>query len=170
MQDHSPDVYEEAVMSFIAELTTLGYLKPDTTIGCNDLEIQEIMKAQGVRRLPKIYEHFLRKMGKQAGSFLYGDEFLYLSLLDLKQELIEKLKITPTAKFELPERAFVFWMHDCYQFMYFVLDDNDDNDDPRVFYWMDNMQEPEEDFPLFSLLLTAWVDSYKRFRKNKNQS
>ena len=166
MQDHSPDAYEEAVMSFIAELTTLGYLKPDTTIGCNDLEIQEIMKAQGVTRLPKIYECFLRKMGKQAGSFRYGDDFLHPYVLGAKEELLGMLEISTVATFQLPEQTFVFWMHQSYQFMYFPIDGNDD---PKVFYWARGMQEPEEDFPLFSLLLTAWVDSYKRYRKNKNK-
>jgi hypothetical protein len=165
MQNQSSETYEQAIMSFINEITELGYMKPDTIIGCDDREIQEIMSAQNVMRLPKIYDFFLRKLGKKAGSFLSGDDFLHPSVLELKQELIETLKIRPIAKFQLPEKAFVFWMHQGYQFMYFVLNKNNDDDDPRVFYWDDTMQQPEEDFYFFSDLLAAWVDGCKRFEK-----
>jgi hypothetical protein len=165
MQNQSSETYEQAVMSFINEITELGYMKPDTIIGCDDREIQEIMSAQNITRLPKIYDFFLRKLGKKAGNFSIGDEFLYSSLLYLKQFLIEELEMTPDVTFQLPEQAFVFWMHEGYQFMYFVLDENNDDDDPRVFFWEDNMQQPEEGYPYFSNHLTAWVDGYRRFRK-----
>jgi hypothetical protein len=52
------------------------------------------------------------------------------------EELLEK----DDSPFVLPEKAFVFWMHQGYQFAFFVADGDDD---PMVYYYMEGKKTTE---------------------------
>ena len=61
--------------------------------GCSKAEIQEAMKAQKVKSLPKVYRQFLETMGKQAGYL--GSLWRSGSLLQMYTSSESKTRFTP---------------------------------------------------------------------------
>lgn len=116
------------------KLIALGLADPQEIIGCSESEIEQIKAAQTVTFLPEIYVEFLRKMGKLAGNLYLGSDWAYPDLLKLKLHASELLNENANS-FVLPDDAFVFLMHQGYQFMYFRT--NDLKADPEVYYYIE---------------------------------
>ncbi|MBX3242022.1 MAG: SMI1/KNR4 family protein [Chitinophagaceae bacterium] len=101
--------------------------------GCS---LKEVSKIESLfqTNLPATYIDFLTRMGKGAGNFLRGSSAFYNEIFYLK-EWASELLLENDFK-SLPEDAFVFFMHQGYQFAFFC---NYDNDDPPVYYYHEGM-------------------------------
>lgn len=108
-----------------------GFRNPDAFKGCTDEEIQEVMQAQNVKRLPATFVEYLKVMGHGGiTEILLGDNANYNSMLFLKKNFIEEVE-SYSPDFTLPNDVFVFFGHHDYEFAYFLTDNRDD--DPPVF-------------------------------------
>ena len=86
--------------------------------GCTDAQIEEILRAQNVARLPELYIDFLRQMGRGAGIYLNAHPGNYYpDLLTNRTGTLELMK-EAQASVILPEDAFVFYCGD-YEFFFF---------------------------------------------------
>jgi SMI1-KNR4 cell-wall len=106
------------------------HLTSRQVIPCTLEEIEELERWRG-HRFPEVYREFLLWMGHSGGDFLAGSDCFYTSLKDLQsaaQELLEE----DTFPGRLPDNAFVFFMHQGYQFDFFYL--NDEVDPPVHWY------------------------------------
>ena len=102
-------------------------------LGCTTREIEELMAAQSVSRLPQAIYELLRIAGKSGLDALFSCDFSkFYYLLTMKDEATIIL-----AEYDLtmPNDAFVFYDHQGEQIM-FILTDND-SDDPPVFQYLD---------------------------------
>jgi hypothetical protein len=111
-------------------LIALNLASPHDLIGCTMREIIELEQQLGVK-LPIAYQEFLRIMGKGAGQFLRGSDCFYDQLLDLQQAAGELLAENHFLG-KIPDDAFVFFMHQGYQFSFFRLSEGDNP--PTYFY------------------------------------
>lgn len=128
-------------------------LRPCSTIQL--MKIEEFVKD----KLPAVYVDFLLTMGEDAGEFMPGSDCFYTFIFDLKSwaiETIEENHFKP-----LPENAFVFWMHQGYQFAFFQLG-SDDN--PNVYYF--NECERMTEYRNVGTLIDFYSDMMKLSRIN----
>jgi len=102
---------------------------------CSWWEIRKIKKMAG-GKLPEVYLLFLETMGKRGGDFMKGSDAFYGQLDKLKEDAVEILREQNFT--ELPEKSFVFWMHQGYQFAFFKLDEGDD---PPVYFYLEGQKE-----------------------------
>lgn len=104
-------------------------------VGCKIHEIVELEKQLGVF-LPETYKEFLLWMGKDPNTFLRGSEIAIEHLVKIQgwaNEILEERGLP-----YLPNNAFVFFIHQGYQFCYFLLDDGDD---PKVYLFDEVISE-----------------------------
>jgi len=106
--------------------------------GCSAREIAKIEEFFNVK-LPLYYREFLSSMGKEAGKFMRGSSVFYSEIFDLRDGSIRLLNDDNFKP--LPVNAFVFWMHQGYQFAFFYWDEGDN---PPVYYYLEG--EHYEDF------------------------
>lgn len=124
-------MYLERVQQRHLVLQGLGYGKP---IPCTGGEVQELEKALG-HRLPEAYRAFLFWMGHSGGGFLRGSDCFYEQLRDIQifaKELLEEDQFGGV----LPEEAFVFFMHQGYQFNFFCFNEGED---PPVYVYREEI-------------------------------
>lgn len=72
-------------------------------------------------------------MGHGAGTFMLGSSFFYNDLID-NQKYAQELLEEDHFPIPLPPDAFVFFMHQGYQFSFFR---ESDGDDPPVYYYLE---------------------------------
>ncbi len=92
---------------------------------CNARDIENIEQKLKVK-LPEEYLEFLLTMGRGAGKFMLGSDVFIDELLTLKEgalEIIDENNLPP-----LPPNAFVFWMHQGYQFAFFEINEKNQLD------------------------------------------
>jgi len=106
------------------QLIKLKLALPDELLGCNQNELIEFEKKIGIS-LPTAYQEFLLLMGHGAGKFLRGSDCFFQKLPYLKEWAIEILQENNFPE-PLPDDAFVFFMHQGYQFSFFRLLEGDD--------------------------------------------
>jgi hypothetical protein len=106
--------------------------------GCTTHEIAKIEIFFHVK-LPLSYKNYLFSMGKGAGQFMQGSSVFYDEVFNLR-EGSNRLLIEDEFK-PLPNDAFVFWMHQGYQFAFFYLDQGDN---PPVYFYYEGVKY--EDF------------------------
>ncbi|MFB2837368.1 SMI1/KNR4 family protein [Floridanema evergladense] len=106
------------------QLIELKLASPDELLGCTQDEVVELEEKLGIL-LPKAYQEFLLLMGHGAGRFLRGSDCFFKDLLVLKRWAIELLEENNFPE-SLPEDAFVFLMHQGYQFSFFRVSQGDD--------------------------------------------
>jgi len=114
------------------ELIKLFIATPSIIEGCTEAEINGLKRQQQVDYLPAIYEEYLAVLGKKAGNLHIGSEAFYPAVRELKTAA-ERLLESVDYPFLLPDDAFVFYMHQCYQFMFFCTGSRDVN--PHVYYF-----------------------------------
>lgn len=127
--------------------------------GCSRSEIREIATLSVVP-LPKVYRAFLSVMGWGAGCFFRGTDIFYPDLLrnrGVAEELLEEYG----NPFTLTANHFVFAHHQGYQFMYFDLQEN--NDDPAVYHYMEG-KSPVKICERFSAYLFKSVEDFARIK------
>ncbi|ROU08307.1 SMI1/KNR4 family protein [Lysobacter enzymogenes] len=110
-------------MGFKEDLLQTGLVVEQEIEGCSQEEVDALAKSIG-RPLPKAYVEFLLAMGRKAGDFMAGTDTFWRHLSWL-QKTAERLVAERSAA-PLPESAFVFYMHQGYEFGYFLLDEGDD--------------------------------------------
>jgi hypothetical protein len=99
------------------DLQSAGLVRPTDLTGCNPDDILALEQKFGIT-LPETYCDWLRVMGRGAGHYLEGSDAFYPRLLELRSSA-EELLIENGRPFFLPQDAFVFLMHQGYQFLYF---------------------------------------------------
>ena len=119
--------------------------------GCSSEEIDELKKIQSVKRLPKLYEDFLFKLGKNNGGIIELDT--YNQLLYHKVVLVELLE-SENVLFHLPYDAFVFY-NDVGTRLDFFLTDNEEDDPPIYRY-----TEGEIKFEVVYKKLSLWFEAH----------
>ncbi|MEQ8757271.1 MAG: SMI1/KNR4 family protein [Coleofasciculus sp. G1-WW12-02] len=106
------------------QLQQLGLVQPDELVGCTASEINKLEQELGIS-LPKAYQEFILEMGHGAGQFLRGSDCFFKHLPYLREWAIELLEENNFPK-PLPNDAFIFFMHQGYQFSFFLVSEGDD--------------------------------------------
>jgi len=131
--------------SLVSEILETG-LAVEQDIRCCSFEDVASLEAGVKKALPLAYKDYLLKIGRGAGRFFQGTDIFYPGVKDLKNEAIELLEENEE-KFGLPDDAFVFSMHQGYEFLYFMLSENDD---PEVYQYVEGEGEPMKVWSSFS--------------------
>ncbi|MBR8826817.1 MAG: SMI1/KNR4 family protein [Gomphosphaeria aponina SAG 52.96 = DSM 107014] len=122
---------------------------------CNLKEIIKLEKQLGIK-LPSAYQEFLRIMGKGAGQHLF-------ELQPAAVELLEENDFPQV----LPQDAFVFLMHQGYQFSFFRLSEGEN---PPTYSYCEG--ETQQDFikshERFSEFLATEVELNEKYLNLKN--
>ncbi len=140
-----------SINTSIKKLAEAGIVEQSTIIGCTSEEIINLEKFFKVK-LPSTYVEFLHKLGKNAGSFLVGSDFLYDKLYKLT-EYANNLLIENKSSLKLPEAAFVFISHQGYQFMFF----NCNEASNAIYYYLEGEQAFEKVYNSFDDWLAETV-------------
>ena len=142
------------------QIITSNLAGEDELIGCTQQEVKDIEKAIG-HQLPVSYQNFLILMGKNAGQFLRGSDCFYPDILDLNtgaKEILSENDFPET----LPDDAFVFFIHQGYQFSFFRLGEGND---PPIYYFTEgesnlSFMKSHEKFTNF---LTTEIELHKKY-------
>jgi hypothetical protein len=130
--------FSKEMQLLVKRLNELGVVSPENLIGCSPAEIERI-KETCKSHLPSSYLEFLTIMGRGAGRYFRGTDMYFPVIIKLQEWAIEIVAENPN-KFQLPNDAFVFSMHQGYQFMYFR---TNGGDDPKVYYYMEGRDQAE---------------------------
>jgi hypothetical protein len=101
---------------------------------CTIEEVESLEQWSG-HRFPEAYREFLLWMGHNGGGLLEGSDCFYHHLKVLPsyaQELLEEDQFVGN----LPDKAFIFFMHQGYQFNFFYFDDGDD---PPIYWYLEEI-------------------------------
>jgi len=115
--------------------------------------------------LPQAYREFLFWMGSWGGGFLIGSHCFYGDLKNI-QTWAKDLLQEDGFPGMLPEDAFVFWMHQGYQFYFFR---SHEGEDPPIYYYLESVEnEPAQTsfvqkFAHFSDFLFAAIEDHLKF-------
>jgi hypothetical protein len=142
----------DAVDEAAEQLTAAGLASQGQVEGCSEADIAGLEATLGVK-LPAVYRRFLARMGRSAGELLVGTDFLFHDLPTLRQQA-ERLLEQQGARVTLDAQAFVFAVHQGYQFLFF---ETDGGPDPEVFLFVDGENEPQKVADSFSTWLTGCV-------------
>ncbi|MDB9456696.1 SMI1/KNR4 family protein [Dolichospermum circinale CS-534/05] len=126
-------------------------------LSCSDLEIIQLERQQGIN-LPSTYKDFLKIMGHGAGKFLRGSDCFYQHLSQI-QEWAKQLLVENDFPQTLPEDAFVFFMHQGYQFSFFRLSEGDN---PPTYSYCEGQEELDfvKSHDQFSDFLSVEINLY----------
>lgn len=112
------------------------------------------------QNLPAQYREFLLGIGRGAGDFLQGTD-IFLSALDgLKDEAISLLQENDE-DVKLADDAFVFSMHQGYEFTYF---NTSEGDDPPVYQYVEGNGPPVLTWNSFSDFLSDSIAQHAQLR------
>ena len=131
--------------------------------GCDEAEVRTV-EAKAGAPLPESYRQFLLRLGWSAGCLFRGTDMLYPSVLNLR-DWAEELLREDGAGFCLPGNAFVFSMHQGYQFLYFPIDPA--LPDPPVYHYFEGDGVAKEVAPSFSAYLRASVADHVRLKASR---
>ncbi len=121
-------MYLDEVKRLFAEVNARTHVA-DAVHPCTEQQIAQL-EQQYHLTLPAAYKEFLRWMGNGAGRFMAGDAAFYDALPQLRAFALEMLAENHVPQ-RLPDDAFVFSMHEGYQFLFFR---TSEGDNPPV-YW-----------------------------------
>ncbi|WP_458122146.1 SMI1/KNR4 family protein [Paenibacillus sp. Z6-24] len=131
----------------------------------NDNEIQgftasEVEQCEQVlgSKLPNQYREFLLAIGHDAGLLFQGTDILFRNvddLLELRKEA-EDLLAENEETYILPTDAFVFSMHQGYEFSFFVISEGND---PPVYQYVEGDGPPVLVWDSFSAFLRKSINS-----------
>ncbi|CAN1213549.1 Knr4/Smi1-like domain-containing protein [Tumidithrix helvetica PCC 7403] len=146
----------------------LGYLPEqmervlgeNTLLPCSDRSITELEQKLEIS-LPKLYKEFLQMMGNGAGKFLQGEDCFYPQL-PLIQGWAKELLQENNFPESLPDDAFVFFMHQGYQFSFFKLSEGDN---PPIYSYCEGQEETHfiKNHDKFSDFLSVEIELYNKY-------
>jgi hypothetical protein len=149
----------EVQLEYLADVRSLyrslGFAAPR---GCSSREIKSLER-QLSAKLPAAYVEFLAWMGHGAGKFLRGSRCWAKFLMELNSEAVDLMK-EDESTFSLPKDAFVFWMHQGYQFLFFSLSDGDD---PPL-HWYMKPRLVKRRYPSLNAFLTQELTAHAQLR------
>lgn len=138
----------------------LNILKENSVglIPCSKAEVDNL-EYQLKSNLPIAYKEYLLNMGKYSGRLNVGTDCFYPDILDLGKYASDLLEENNTG-LKLPSDAFVFSMHQGYQFNFFRLSDGDN---PQVFSYSETYKTAEfrKIFDSFSGYLLAALSAHE---------
>ncbi|MEW8521512.1 MAG: SMI1/KNR4 family protein [Candidatus Thiodiazotropha endolucinida] len=135
---------------FKGHLIDAGLAEQNEITGCVESEIKRIEEIAGCK-LPLEYEKFLENLGKSGGKFLQGTDVFFDSILEIQEWAVELLE-EEGKKNILPRNAFIIFMHQGYEFGYFLLGESED---PEVFFYSEGMSYPEARWKSVSYFLES---------------
>jgi hypothetical protein len=143
------------------------YVSPYRTLGfdgepCAMAELAQLEHDFGVR-LPAAYRAYLLLMGRQPDYFFDGTDCAYRHLSRLRSAAMNLLSAHDSS-FTLPTNAFVFSMHQGYQFMYFLCEDG--SNDPAVYHYLENDPAPKRVSERFSEWMMLCAEDKREFEKS----
>ncbi len=149
-------VYLDNVKAKVKELKLIN------TFQCRPCTPSEIDKLEGWIHglLPMAYKEFLLWMGHNDGGFLQGSERLYYDLTTIQEGAVDLLEENGFPE-PFPPDAFVFFMHQGYQFAYFRLSEGDD---PPVYYYLEGQPTIERVKEHYSGWLLEWAEVLEKLR------
>ena len=119
------------IAELAAEIVASGLATASQMAGCSPGEVAEIERKFPVK-LPEVYRDWLLAMGRGAGDYLKGSDAFYPEILVIR-EWADELLAEDGRPIVLPSDAFVFLMHQGYQFLYFRTAEG--VPDPPVLYY-----------------------------------
>ena len=123
--------------------------------GCSESEIAGIEEFCHAK-LPSQYRDFLLAIGHSGGKLFQGTDIYYRNLVGLQDAAKDLLKENGE-DFDIPLDAFVFLMHQGYEFDYFRLSEGDD---PPVYQYVEGHGEPQIAWKSFSKFLSESIESH----------
>lgn len=118
--------------------------------------------------MPSSYRSFLRLVGQGAGEFLVGTDWTFPCLAGLRASAERLLNENRVESNALSSTAFVFAMHQGYQFLYF---DGALSVDPPVLLFLDGEAGPRQVSTSFSEWFLRCVDDeiamYEKLRRRQ---
>lgn len=132
--------------------------------GFTATEVEKCEQALG-SRLPNEYREFLLAIGHDAGLLFQGTDILFRNvdhLLELKKEA-EDLLAENEETFVLPKDAFVFSMHQGYEFNFLILSEGNA---PPVYQYVEGEGPPVLVWDSFSTFLRKSIHSIAQAIKN----
>ena len=139
--------------------------KVDEMQGCTSEEIDRLEKLAGIR-LPKAYREFLLAIGRRAGKLFQGTDILFPALDGVRDAAIHLLHENGET-FRLPSDAFVFSMHQGYEFDYFIASQGDD---PPVYQYVEGSGSPALIWPSFSEFLRESIALHAQAASGEGRS
>lgn len=131
-------MYIERVM---AEMKVLSMPSTRKLLPCTEKEVYAL-EQNFQCSLPRAYKEFMLTMGKGANNLLVGSDFLYQDINGLREVAIEILVENEFPR-KLAKDAFVFFMHQGYQFNFFY---TSDGNDPPIYRYLEGTDR--KTFPL----------------------
>lgn len=159
-----PDKKEVMALTYTARFREIlqesGLARSEEIQGCTRMEIAELESHFGLS-LPPVYREFLLQAGRSAGMFYRGSALFYPGLKDL-QKFATELLVEAKNDFALPLDAFVFFMHQGYQFMYFRTEGGEF--DPPVYNYIEGDTAPKRAYQSFTDFLKESIEEHKQQR------
>lgn len=121
--------------------------------GCSTQNLEELMIAQKVEKLPELYKEFMLVFGKISGGLRHEGEFIYPSVLNFKSK---------AKQFPIPEDSFVFLMGSDLLLLYFRTTQLMDN--PMIYTVVENNSSIDQislvskEYSKLSDFLVGWVE------------
>lgn len=121
----------ESLLDYICLKWQKALGKPVAFEGCSQEELNQIKKSQNVERLPKLYEHFMLRFGRNSGGLLSGVEYEYRfpHVLEFRELGVAPIKFM-NPEYSIKKNQFVFMADYHASFLYFEINSSDD---PQVF-------------------------------------
>lgn len=136
---------------------------------CTEQEISSLEEELGLS-LPAAYKEFLLWGGHNTGRIWEGSDCCFEDLKILQESAVELLEENKF-KEALPEDAFVFFMHQGYQFMFFR---TSEGEDPPIYFYKESQQNPLHSFvrlhSSFSEALSKEVEFQEKLREERRRN
>ena len=126
---------------------------------CTIEEVNQLETSLQIK-LPEAYREYLLTMGKYSGKINEGTDCFYDDLIRIQawpKELLKENSIQD----ELPSDAFIFSMHQGYEFWYFRISEGDN---PPVYGFHEGEDDPQllvAQFPTFTDYILTLMDAFK---------
>ncbi|MDK2127018.1 SMI1/KNR4 family protein [Parachitinimonas caeni] len=147
--------------TLISSLIDAQLCKQGEAKGCSQEEIAALEQSTGLS-FPLQYREFLLAIGKRAGRLFQGTDIFLPAISGLKDEAINLLEENEE-DFNLPKEAFVFSMHQGYEFNYF---NTSEGDDPPVYQYVEGNGPPVLTWNSFSEFLNDSITLHSRSMEN----
>lgn len=136
--------------------------EPCKSFPCTEQEIYSLEADLSIT-LPKAYKEFLLWGGHEAGGLFEGSDCFLRHLLNIQEWAIDLLNENSFLEI-LPKDAFVFYMHQGYEFMFFNLSEGDD---PPIYIYneQNNHSSFVKAYPKYSEFLLTFLEEQAKYLK-----